>query len=284
MKPQLPHNHLARFVFYFSLLTATNAVCGEGFPGRAKYPDIPFIEIDDLYKNLGRSIVVDTRSSYEFETLRIKSAINLPVASDEFEQEVMKLRAASDKQIVFYCNGHTCMKSYIAAKRALKAGVTNVIAYDAGIFDWTRKYPQNAELLGVSPVDPANLIPKEKFKQKLLDPDKFSEAVMNNVDSAVVIDIRDKFQRSGVGFYPGIERWVSLDNRRKLYEYINVARRNNKTLFFYDEVGKQVEWLQYALEKAGVKNYYFMDRGARAYYDLLAKLEWGGKRKSSEVD
>jgi hypothetical protein len=89
-----------------------------------------------------------------------------------------------------------------------------------------------------------------------------------------VIDVRDKFQRAGIGFYPGLEKWASLDDRRKLNRYIEKAKYENKTLFIYDEVGSQVRWLQYALEKAGIKNYYFMEKGARAYYDMIAKIEW----------
>ena len=76
------------------------------------------------------------------------------------------------------------------------------------------------------------------------------------------------------GFFPAKERWISLNKMDKLNYYIENAKRNNKTIFIYDEVGKQVRWLQYALEKAKVKNYYFMDKGAKGYYDLMAQLEW----------
>ena len=59
--------------------------------------------------------------------------------------------------------------------------------------------------------------------------------------------------------------------------YFNKAKRKNKMIFIYDEVGKQVRWLQYALEKANVKNYYFMHNGARGYYDIMAKIAWPDK-------
>ena len=166
------------------------------------------------------------------------------------------------------------MKSYIAAKRCMQADIKNVVAFDAGIFDWTKKYPEQSVLLGTSPVNPKNLIASKRFKSRLLDPDTFSEYIVGANDRRIVIDVRDKFQRAGVGFYPGIERWAALDDRKKLQAYIDKAKRENKTLFIYDEVGKQVRWLQYALEKAGVRNYYFMDKGARAYYDMIAAIEW----------
>jgi len=248
----------------------------EDFPGRKKYPDVPYIELADLFskQTSGEVIIVDTRSNYEFETLRIKGAVNIPVANETFVEDIRKLRNNSDKTIVFYCNGHRCMKSYIAAKLCMEGDIKNVSAFDAGIFDWTKKYPNQAILLGSTPVDPAKLIASKSFQSRLLHPDKFSEYIIDSEKNRIVIDVRDKFQRAGVGFYPGIERWASLDDRQKLQRYIDQAKRENKTLFIYDEVGSQVRWLQYALEKAGVQNYYFMEKGARAYYDMMAKIEW----------
>lgn len=248
----------------------------EGFPGREKYPDVQYIELQDLKQRQSRNevVIVDARSNYEFETLRIKGAINIPVANKTFESDVQKLRKKTGKTLVFYCNGHRCMKSYIAAKRSMQAGVKDVAAFDAGIFDWTKKYPKQSVLLGSSPVNPNKLIASKRFKSRLLDPDTFSEYIIGATNRRIVIDVRDKFQRAGVGFYPGIERWAALDDRKKLQGYIDKAKRENKTLFIYDEVGKQVRWLQYALEKAGVRNYYFMEKGARAYYDMIAAIEW----------
>jgi len=266
------------FLLTAYLATISNFVFSaeEGFPGREKYPDVKYIEISDLFNRKARDevIIVDTRSNYEFETLKIKDAVNIPVANKTFEEDVKKLREKTSKTIVFYCNGHRCMKSYIAAKRCMQVEIPDVVAFDAGIFDWTKKYPKQAVLLGSSPVDPSKLIASKGFQSRLLHPDKFSEYIVDSQHKSIVIDVRDKFQRAGVGFYPGIERWAALDDQKKLQRYIDQAKRENKTLFIYDEVGSQVRWLQYALEKAGLKDYYFMEKGARAYYDMMAKIEW----------
>ena len=259
-----------------SLLICISGIAGaeEGFPGRAKFKDVPYIELHDLFGKKNSVVIVDVRSKYEYDTLRIKNAVNLPVANKIFETQVLDLRRSTDKPIVFYCNGHRCLKSYQAVKKAQEAGVSNTMAYDGGIFDWTLAYPADAELLGQSPVNPKKLIGSKAYQSRLLNPDVFSESVDRFRNQAIVLDVRDKFQRAGVGFYPGLEKWASLDDKQKLNRYIDIARRENKTLYIYDEVGSQVRWLQYALEKAGVKKYYFMEKGARAYYDMLAKLEW----------
>lgn len=256
-----------------SLFLGSAAFAADDFPGRAKYKKVPYIELEDLYKNLKDTVVVDARSSLEFETLRVKTAVNIPVASEDFEAKVAKLRESTDKPIVFYCNGHTCMKSYIATKKAMAANIKDVHAFDAGIFDWTKAHPDEATLLGKSPVNVAHLIPKSTFKKRLISPNDFSDRATSNRRKYMTIDVRDKFQRAGVGFYPGIERWASLDQQKKLQKYVKKAIRQKRTLLIYDEVGKQVRWLQYALEKAGAKDYYFMHKGAKGYFKELIALD-----------
>jgi rhodanese-related sulfurtransferase len=253
--------------FIFSFFCATTYAADEGFPGRAEYPEIKLYQKEELIKDLDKVIVVDTRSSLEFETLRVKGARNIPVASKQFPEMIKALRKETNKPIVFYCNGRTCYKSYKAAKEAMKAGVRNVFAYDAGIFEWAKAYPEQAELLGTSPMDPAKIIPKDMLHARFLDPKTFTNTVRNTPRSkTLVMDVRDMYQRAGVGFFPGMEKWVSLDDQKKLDAYLKQALAENRTLFIYDEAGKQVRWLQYTLERANVKNYFFMTKGAKGFY------------------
>jgi rhodanese-related sulfurtransferase len=270
---------LALLILSFGLtglaMAAGSGSAGKGsteneFPGREEFPKIPIYEMSDLHRTFNDVVIVDTRSHYEFDTLRIKGSLNIPVAEDTFEQNVSKLRARTGQPIVFYCNGRTCYKSYIAVKKAMAAGIKDTYAFDAGIFEWVNTYPKRGELLGKSPVNLKNLIATNKFKARLLDPDTFSEKAADMGANSIVLDVRDKFQRAGVGFFPGKERWVSLDDKEKLAKYLQKAKQSNKTLFIYDEVGKQVRWLQYALEELGIRNYYFMHNGAKAYYAQLA--------------
>ena len=264
--------HFFFFAFTFFAVTDSYAEEKEGFPGRSleKYSMVVVIELEDLHRRRGEFTVVDVRSSFEFDTLRIKGAVNIPVTAEDFEAAVRGLREQTSKPIAFYCNGHTCMKSYKATKQAITAGVDKVYAYDTGIFDWARAYPDEAELLGKSPVDSARLIPKKVFKAHLLDPDTFSDkATAMTSRSRMIIDIRDTFQRAGIGFFPAIERWASLQNMDKLRKYLKKAKAQNRTLFIYDNVGKQVRWLQYELEARGLKNYWFMEKGAKGYYPCI---------------
>ncbi len=50
------------------------------FPGREKNAHVPYISIDELYNEYDDIVIVDARSPYEFETLRILSAVNIPLS------------------------------------------------------------------------------------------------------------------------------------------------------------------------------------------------------------
>lgn len=242
----------------------------EEFPARKLFPAVPYIELDDLYKQLKKVVVVDVRSEYEYETLRIKGALNIPLSSQSFVAEMEKLRAANPKsQIVMYCNGKTCKKSYQAVQKCRNHNIDNVVAYDAGIMDWAKKYPQESVLLGVSPIDPTRIIPKSAFQQKEMGVEQF-EAMLVNKD-VIVLDVRERFQREGLSLFPGIDKQAYLDDKPALNKYINMAKKENKTLLIYDAAGKQVEWLMYYLEDQGLKNYAFMKGGASAYFAALRK-------------
>ncbi|MDH5325601.1 MAG: rhodanese-like domain-containing protein [Gammaproteobacteria bacterium] len=237
------------------------------FPGRALYPLVPVMELEELQRRFNEVIVVDVRSAYEFETLRIKGAVNIPLSSPTYVERMRTLRAKEIKPIVVYCNGKTCMKSYKAALKCSVNKIQDVHAFDAGIMDWARTYPENAVLLGKSPVSRNKLISKNEFNRHLLSPDAYGEEVANS--GAIVIDVRDRFQREGLSLFVGRERRAYLDDKRSLDRYIDKAKRENKTLLVHDAAGKQVRWLQYYLKEKGVKSYYFMKGGTAAYYDQL---------------
>ena len=236
------------------------------FPGRDLYPEVPYIELQDLSQKIKRRevIVVDVRSTYEYQTLRIKDAVNVPLASKTFVSDMRKLRLSDKRPIVVYCNGKTCMKSYKAARKCMIEKIDDVTSYDAGIMDFAKSFPKDAMLLGKTLDNPKKLISKDDFLKHMIEPEKFSERIANTTD--IVLDVRDRFQREGISIFVGREHRVPIDNTRRLDRFIEKAKAENKTLLIYDAAGKQVRWLQYYLEDKGLKSYYFMKGGIRAYY------------------
>jgi rhodanese-related sulfurtransferase len=239
----------------------------EGFPGRDMYPNVNFYETEQLNNNLDKVIIVDARSSYEYETLHINGAINIPLVSKDFVKNVRGLPTAG-KDIVFYCNGHTCYKSYKAVLKARNAGVKNVYTYDAGIFDWANAHPDKSTLLGVTPINPSQLITKDKFKKHLLDPSDFSAKIS---DDTVILDIREAGQRGLLELYPYRQENIAMGQKEKLDSFLSKIKAQGKTLLAYDEAGKQVAWFQYSLEAKGITKYYFMKGGAKQFFKDIRK-------------
>lgn len=258
---------LAIQVFTASLTMAKEV----GFPGRAEFPEVPVMQMKDLQAQFNDVVIVDTRSSYEYETLRIKGALHISVAADDFVSKVKKLRKNTTAPIVFYCNGRTCYKSYKAVTRAQKENINNIFAYDAGMFEWAKANPKKSVLRNISPINPNEIISKDLYKKRLLNVDDFIDRIYDKTKSSQVLDIRDMYQRAGVSFFPGKERWASLDQNKRLQRYLKRAQKQNKTVLVYDQVGKQAYWFQYALEEAGIKDYYFMKGGARSYLKTMEK-------------
>ena len=233
----------------------------ETFPHRSLYPRVATIELVDLYNKRNDVVIIDVRSSYEYNTLHIKGAQHLALNDREFVTTLQLLRKQDGRPLIFYCNGHTCKKSYKATQKAMRGNIDNVFAYDAGIFEWTKAHPDEAVLLGKTPVDPARLLSKEKLNAHMLEPNAFGKRVGNG---NITLDIRDTQQKDSLTLFPTRQRSVPLDNS-KLKSYVDKAKSTGKTLLVYDAVGKQVRWLQYYLESEGLTDYYFMKGGAKGF-------------------
>jgi len=257
-----------------SLANAAN----EEYPYRMRYPDVSIMTTAELANQFNNVLVIDVRSKYEFDTLHIKDAVNVPLTTG-FGEKLVQLRAKNNKPFVFYCNGKTCHKSYDAVLLAEKARLDRISAYDAGIFDWANAQPEKTVLLNRSPIIPANLIDEKSFKARLIEPKDFAARVN---DKSTVLDVRDRVQRD-TALFPFKEQRAQLDELKKIDAVIEDAKTQKKTLLVYDQTGKQVQWFQYYLESKGVKDYYFMKGGAQAHFDhTLGKVVLGSGDKGKD--
>lgn len=253
----------ALLLLSFFPVVAVAADAGNKFPHRDKFKQVAVVELEELNQQRASSIIVDVRSRYEYNTLHIQGAVHVPLHKDKLPVAVKDLRSKSNKPIVFYCNGTTCKKSYEAAELAVKAGVTNVFAYDAGIDAWSRKHPEQCVLMGREGISATDLISRDAFKQRLISVKQFEQMVDKG---AVVLDIRDLRQRDNA-LFPMRELRAPLDDAGKIAAAIAEAKRLKKTLLVYDKVGKQTRWFQYYLEQSGIRNYHFLDGGAEGYFE-----------------
>lgn len=251
---------LHKFLCLFLMLGYVELCFSNVFPLRDKYKDIPVIELGDLTNSKNDAIIIDVRSKAEFSVIHIAKAKNIPISNMGFVQKIKKIRENNPKEkIVFYCNGHTCAKSYKAAKKIMEQGVENCYAFDAGIFDWVKKNPNDSVLLGETPASLDKLISDAEFKAHLLSYDDFKSRLEQS-EYAEVIDIRESMQRAFIPTFKSIKniRFLRLSKSIKNKKFID------KPLFIFDAVGKQIRWLQYYLKNNGYKNYFFLKGGVKA--------------------
>ena len=264
MAKLLPVAWLVLALMLSPFVLAEDAVDAE-FPGRATYSTIPVMELEDMFAQLDKLHVVDVRSQYEFDVLHVKGAKHVALNDPAFDEKIRQLKAEADLPVVFYCNGKTCYKSYKACDKAKGAGIEGAYAYDAGIFDWAKAHPEASVLLGRSPINPASLITKEAFEARLLPPEQFAEMVHSS-SAITVIDIREPMQRAATSLFPNRQTDVTLDDAEGIEATLTAAAKSGAPVLIYDEAGKQVRWFQYYLEDKGIKHYYFMKGGSKAFF------------------
>jgi rhodanese-related sulfurtransferase len=234
----------------------------EDYPLRAYYPEVPHISTSRLMADYDRAVIVDTRSRLEYEVAHINKAVLQPLDSDGFADRLQELRPKSAAEpLVFYCNGHSCAKSYQAAQLALSLGFGNVYAYDGGIFDWITEAPDRATLMGETPARGERVLSEKALERRLLSFENFERQA--KAPNTLVIDIRDPFQRGMVPRMAEV-RPIPLN---ALLELITSRIWSEKRLLFFDAVGKQVRWLQYFLKSYDYFDYGFLDGGISAIAD-----------------
>jgi rhodanese-related sulfurtransferase len=197
--------------------------------------------------------------------------VHNPVAQSMFRSRLFEITGGDrNAKVVFYCNGHSCAKSYKAARLAGEFGFLAVRAYDAGIFDWTRAHPEKTVLLGQSPADPEQLIPEARFGRHLLEPVEFTEGARR--EDTYLIDLREPMQQGRTPDFG--DKRVAKHYMAKLAERLPTdgfrEQTTGKTLYIFDAAGKQVRWLQYHLERYGYSNYYFLKGGTFSIYGVAS--------------
>ncbi|MDX8400554.1 MAG: rhodanese-like domain-containing protein [Gallionellaceae bacterium] len=241
-----------------ALSVSNSFAASDNFPLRKKYSSVPTISLKELQNQYNNVIIVDVRSTFEFDVIHVLKAENALLSNRAFLSNLEKIRPKHGTiKIVFYCNGYTCKKSYEATQKAMAAGFGNVFAFDAGIFEWAQAQADKTALLGKSPLDPSKLISRSGLDKKMIS----YRQLKAKQGRAVLIDIRDPFQRD---FSPKISglRHVPLDRLKIL---LAKGQFKDKEIIFIDAVGKQVRWLQYYLQNYGYEKYSFLKHGMKAF-------------------
>ncbi|WP_412554192.1 rhodanese-like domain-containing protein [Shimia sp. MIT1388] len=78
---------------------------------------------------------IDVRKPSDFDAGRIPGAVHLDVKS-ALTQDALAEVVASDAPVVFYCNGHSCLRSSKAAEMAVEWGFSKVYYFRDGYPAW----------------------------------------------------------------------------------------------------------------------------------------------------
>ncbi len=262
------HTLFALFIIATFMFPITQTYAQEDFPLRPYYPEVTPISTEKLMAEYDSTVIIDIRSRLEYEVAHINKAVLLPLTLDDFAEKLGEVRPKnSPETLAFYCNGHSCAKSYQAAQLSLSLGFENVFVYDGGIFDWITATPERATLMGETPARANRIIDAEKFLRHQIAYDEFVAAAKE--PNTVVIDIRDPFQRN---CSPRIEdiRNIPLD---PLLDLVTSRIWTEKKLLIFDAVGKQIRWLQYFLNAYDYFDYAFLEGGMQSIANAPEKMK-----------
>lgn len=242
------------------------------FPGRAEYPGVPYISIEDLHAAYsdGKAVIVDVRSNLEFDTVHVKDAFHIPLEADDFTARVKaQAKGGADEKIAFYCNGITCYKSYKAAQKALDDGIKNVFAYDLGIPAWAEAYPDDTLLLGrILTESTLQWIPDSEFNNVSLAWEDFKNKIAEQKSKGekyYIVDFRDAHQKKNdeqaLKELSALGEVIALPLDEFIKNVVDKGEMKDGYIFGFDNVGKQVQWLMYYLEESFYSRYFFLSKG-----------------------
>jgi len=80
--------------------------------------------------------LIDVLPQESFQHYHIPGARNIPINSENFEDQIQQTVPEKDKEIVVYCKDQECPASPQAAEKLESMGYTNVYDYEAGKEDW----------------------------------------------------------------------------------------------------------------------------------------------------
>jgi len=163
-------------------------------------------KVGDGLRKFNQVAIIDARPERKFDSGHIPSAINIPDTKfDKFYPQLEELKVTKDTELIVYCGGFNCIKSYNDAKYLRDKGYKNIKVYLAGDPDWSKKnyfeigfnYAKSLLNKGVLFVDarpervykkgtiPGSInIPDTKF---LKDPTPFMDMLPTDKNSTIVV-------------------------------------------------------------------------------------------------
>ncbi|HEY7491580.1 MAG TPA: rhodanese-like domain-containing protein [Candidatus Tectomicrobia bacterium] len=118
------------------LLLASLAMAAEEYVSPEAVPGAITIDTAKAKALFDRGVVfIDVRNDADWDAGRIPGAIHLELKR-VFSAESLGAVVAKDQEVVVYCNGPQCPRSFEAATKAVAWGFTRVYYYRLGFPHW----------------------------------------------------------------------------------------------------------------------------------------------------
>ena len=167
-------------------------------------------------------VVVDARSTNEYQEVHISNAISIPLS--KLEKDATLLTFPKDARLIFYCNGVKCGKSGKSAKIAVDNGYHDVSVYAEGMPVWEEKgysiyagpdYDKSVKTSMIKPVVVKALLDSAPATLTVVDVRDAKEFAEGHVPGAINIPVEAFAAGSGV-----------LDKGRQIVVYCNSGGRS----------------------------------------------------------
>jgi rhodanese-related sulfurtransferase len=167
-------------------------------------------------------VVIDARSSEEYQEVHIKNALSIPLS--KLEKDATLLPTSKNAWLVFYCNGIKCGKSGKSAKIALDNGYRDVSVYADGMPVWEEKgysiyagpdYDKTVKTSMIKPVVVKALLDSAPATLTVVDVRDAKEFAEGHVPGAINIPVETFASGSGV-----------LDKNKQIVVYCNSGGRS----------------------------------------------------------
>lgn len=97
-------------------------------------------KVGDGLRKFNEVVIIDARPERKYEAGHIPGAINIPDNKFyNFYPQLEELKVSKDTELIVYCGGFNCIKSYNNAKYLKEKGYKNIKVYLAGDPDWSKK-------------------------------------------------------------------------------------------------------------------------------------------------
>ena len=97
------------------------------------------INASELKKKLDAGddfVLVDVLGEEYYEKRHVPKAINLPITSENFEEEARNKLPDKERPVIVYCASKMCLASPGAAKKLVEMGYSNITDFEGGIKEW----------------------------------------------------------------------------------------------------------------------------------------------------